>query len=503
MSLPDWLEPLYDGTQMRAIDAWAIERQGVPSLELMERAGEGLAALASELAPSGEIAIVAGKGNNAGDGFVAARLLAAAGREVSVLMAGDGAALSGDAAVNFARLAEGIVRPLADGIPAAAALVVDAVLGTGASGEPRGEALAAIEAIRDSRVAVLAADVPSGVDASSGETPGAAVCAAATATFHAAKLGLRVEPGRSCSGRVSVVDIGMPAGAPVAARAGLISDSVLGLVPHRGVHSTKFSSGRVLVAGGSAGLTGAPSLAALAAARAGAGYVTACVPASLSLVFESRLLEAMTIALPDLDGAHTPEGVAGLIEAASARGGALVLGPGLGRSDGAAEFARRVLEGVEVPVVLDADGLNAFAGAIDALGGNASVLTPHEGELARLLGLASSEAVAAARVAHARDAASRAQAVVVLKGDDTLVADPGGLVAVSGGASPALATAGTGDVLAGVIGAMLAKGLEPFAAACAGVRLHALAGIRAGAARGVDSVIASDVVEELGAVLRS
>ena len=347
----------------------------------MERAGSGLADAATAMAPGGRIVVVAGKGNNAGDGFVAARLLRAGGREVDVLMTAAREDFGGDAAANLERLPGDAPLPLEHGIAADAALVIDALLGTGATGAPRGRILEAIEAIRACRAPVLAADVPSGVDASTGETEGLAVLAAATATFHAAKPGLWITPGRDCAGEVSVIDIGIPDGAPVEADAGLIREAVLGEIPRRGGHSTKFSSGRVLVAGGSSGLTGAPCLAALAAARAGAGYVTVCVPASLSLVFESRLLETMTIALPDAHGAHVEAGVEGLREAVSARGGALVLGPGLGRSDGAARFARGALEAVEVPVVLDADGLNAYAGDLAALHGRAAVLTPHEGEL--------------------------------------------------------------------------------------------------------------------------
>jgi NAD(P)H-hydrate epimerase len=342
--------------------------------------------------------------------------------------------------------------------------------------------------------------VPSGVDASSGEVAGDAVVASATATFHAAKPGLWIEPGRGHAGRVRVVDIGIPDGSPAQADVGLIRDSVLESIPRRGPGSTKFTSGRVLVAGGSAGLTGAPSLAAMAAARAGAGYVTVCVPSSLSIVFETRLLEAMTVAVADDGGAHTAAGVSAVVEAASERGGALVLGPGLGRGDGAREFARGVLAAVEVPVVLDADGLNAFAGDAGSLGGRAAVLTPHAGELGRLLDVDSAE-VERARLRFAREAAQRTGGVIVLKGDDTLVATPGGEVGVSPGATAALATAGTGDVLSGVIAAMLAKGLEPFVAACAGVRLHALAGIAAAALQGsVEGVIASDVIEALARV---
>jgi len=505
MSLPGWLEPLYDAPRMRAIDSWAIERQGVPSLELMERAGAGLAAIAAAMAGDGRIVVVAGKGNNAGDGLVAARLLRAAGREVDVLAAGAPAGFSGDAAVNLERLGGAAPLPLEHGIAPDAALVIDALLGTGATGAPRGEILAAIEAIRAWGGAVLAADVPSGVDASSGELAGRAVAASATATFHAAKPGLWIEPGRSCAGRVEVVDIGMPAGAPVEADVGLIRDAVLEQIPRRTAHSTKFSSGRVLVVGGSPGLTGAPCLAALAAARAGAGYVTACVPASLALVFESRLLEAMTLALPDEGGCHTPAGVPRLLEAVAGRGSAfsaLALGPGLGRGESAAAFVRAVLAGAGLPVVLDADGLNVYAGDIDALRGQAAVLTPHEGELGRLLGDGGPGGISAARLRCARDGAARAQAVVVLKGDDTLVVAPDGTVAVNPGATPALATAGTGDVLAGVTAAMLAKELDPFTAACAAVRLHALAAIRAAATHGVEGVIASDVIAELGAVRR-
>jgi NAD(P)H-hydrate epimerase len=218
------------------------------------------------------------------------------------------------------------------------------------------------------------------------------------------------------------------------------------------------------------------------------------------MVFETRLLEAMTLAVAEDGGAHSAAGVEAVAEAAASRGGALVLGPGLGRSDGAREFAHGVLGAVEVAVVLDADGLNAFAGDGAALGGRAAVLTPHAGELGRLLGV-DSEEVERSRLRFAREAAALTGGVVVLKGDDTLVAAPGGPVAVSPGASPALATAGTGDVLSGVVAAMLAKGLDPFVAACAGVRLHALAGIAAAGARGgVEGVIASDVIEALAGV---
>jgi NAD(P)H-hydrate epimerase len=328
---------------------------------------------------------------------------------------------------------------------------------------------------------------------------GEAVHATATATFAAAKPGLWINPGKTYAGAVRVVDIGIPEGAPVdEPDVGLIDDAaLLELLPSRASGWTKFTSGHVLVAGGSRGLTGAPSLSAEGAQRAGAGYVTACVPASLQTIFELRLVEVMTRGLPDYDGAHTAAGVEEVLELAQ-RGGALVVGPGIGRTDGAFAFARDLVARADVPVVLDADGLNAHAGDLAALAGRSAptILTPHEGELGRLLGV-DSGVVQARRLEHARAAATAAQAIVLLKGDDTLVAQPDGLVAVSPGATGALATAGTGDVLTGVIAAMLARDLDPFAAACAGARLHARAGIHAAHEKGVDGVIARDVIEAL------
>jgi NAD(P)H-hydrate epimerase len=498
-ALPDWLEPLPDAEQMRAADAWAIEQQGIPSLDLMERAGAGLVRVVQERAPDGPVAVVCGKGNNGGDGLVAARLLRDAGREVRALLTAPAEELRGDARANLERLpgpAPVMFQPAAlEG----AAAVVDALLGTGFADVPREPAAGAIEAINASGAVVVAADVPSGVDASSGTVAGAAVRADATASFHAAKPGLWIAPGKQCAGEVHVIDIGIPHGAPSAPAIGLIRASAARIVPRRQPGSTKFSEGAVLVVGGSTGLTGAPSLAAEAATRAGAGYVTTAVPASLSLVFELRLLEVMTRRLPDVDGALAPSALDEALRAAE-RADAMVLGPGLGRGDGPRAFACYLAARTRLPLLLDADGLNAHAGGLLALANRSAptVLTPHAGELARLLDIHSSQ-VEAERLARAREAAETANAVVVLKGDDTLVAEPAGRVGVSPGSSPALATAGTGDVLSGVIGALLAKGLVPFDAACAGVSLHAEAGRRAAGLHGPDTVIAHDVIEALRA----
>ncbi len=495
----DWLEPLPDAEQQRAIDRWAIDECGIPGIELMERAGAGLAELVRARAPEGPVAVVCGKGNNGGDGLVAARLLRDSGREVEVLLLAEPQALHGDARTNLERLPGDPARPFEAAALSGAAAIIDAILGTGFAGEPHEPARGAIEAINAVAhdAVVIACDVPSGVDASSGETAGAAVTAAATATFHAGKPGLWIAPGKQHAGEVTVIDIGIPPGAPVVAHIGLIADNVTDGIPRRGRESTKFAAGSVLVCGGSLGLTGAPCLASESAMRAGAGYVTALVPASLNVVFEQRLLEVMTVALPDQDGALQRAG-AEQVRQRSGRADALVLGPGLGREPETVGLCRELARGVEIPLVLDADGLNAHAERLEPLAKRTAptVLTPHAGELGRLLGLCSEE-IDRRRLAYARRAAALAGAVVVLKGDDTIVAEPSGRVGVSRGGAPALATAGTGDVLSGLVGAYLAKHMDPFHAACAGVLVHVRAGRLAAEWIGPEGVIARDVIEAL------
>jgi ADP-dependent NAD(P)H-hydrate dehydratase / NAD(P)H-hydrate epimerase len=497
MSLPSWLDPLFEAEEMRAADAHAIEQAGVPSLDLMERAGIGLARVTAEAARPGRVRVVVGKGNNGGDGLVLARLLRAEGREVDVLVLADPGELRGDAATNLERLPGDPPRPFAPEALEGSGCVVDAMLGTGFSGAPREPVAGAITAINEGIAPVVACDVPSGVNASTGEIDGEAVRAAVTATFHGSKVGLHVAPGAFHAGRVEVVEIGIPRGAPGAARAGLVSERVLGLFPRRSREGNKFVSGTVVVAGGAAGLTGAPAMAAMAAQRAGAGYVQAAVPEPAEQALDLRLLEAMTRGLPHEDGGHTPAGVEPLLEMAG-RAGAVVLGPGLGRTDGAVEFAQRAARAVEAPLLVDADGLNAHAERLELFASRSAptVLTPHEGELGRLLGTESEE-VSAHRLAGAREAASASGAIVLLKGDDTLVVRPDGFVAVSPGGTPALATAGTGDVLSGLIGALLAKGMDPFEAACLGMLAHVRAGRAAAERVGADHVIAGDVIEAL------
>lgn len=503
-TLPHWLAPLPDAAAQRALDRWAIEELGIPGVELMERAGAGLAELVSERAPEGAVVVVCGKGNNGGDGLVTARLLRERGRAVRVLLLGAAEEYEGDARTNLERLPGAAPDAFAPERLAGASVIVDAILGTGFSGAARDPAAGAIEAINAAgeRAAVVACDVPSGVDASTGEVHGVAARAAATATFNAAKPGLWISPGKAHAGEVKVVDIGIPPGGPASAVVGLIGPAVLSAIPRRGSDSTKFSAGQVFVCGGSTGLTGAPCMASEAAMRAGAGYVTALIPRSLDPIFEVRLLEVMTVPLPDENGALTTEAGNEVLERCE-RADSLVLGPGLGRRPESLQLARSLARRVSVPLVLDADGLTAHANRLELLSGRvaATVLTPHAGELARLLSTDSSS-VGSQRLESAREAASKSGAIVVLKGDDTLVAHPDGRVAVNPGGAPALATAGTGDVLSGALAAMLAKHVDAFTATCAAVFAHAAAGRLAAREIGPEGVIASDVIARLPAALQ-
>src|SRR3954463_7386344 len=503
MSLPRWMEPLLEAGESRELDRWAINEKKIAADELMERAGEGLAGVVARRAPAGRIAIVCGKGNNGGDGIVAARLLRQAGREGEIRGGWPPEWIGEDAQAQLKKLPGPAPIPFEAGKLNKADVIVDCLLGTGSSGSPRSPADQVIEEMEAAKAPVIACDVPSGVDATTGEVEGPAVHCVATATFHRPKAGLWVRPGKEYAGDVEVVDIGIPKGGPARPEAGLIGATVLREVPRRSATSTKFSSGNVFIIGGSRGLTGAPCMSALAAMRAGAGYVTVGAPASLELSFTVRLLEAMVVGLPeDGDGPLDASGVEPVLNAVG-RADAVVLGPGLSKDPEAQALARAVAPRIDVPLGIDADGLNAVAGRREEiLSGRRwpTVLTPHAGELGRLLEVDSAD-VERSRLRHVREAAAISKAFVVLKGDDTLVAAPSGRVAISRGRAPGLATAGTGDVLSGVIAAMLAKGMPVAQGACAGVYAHLRAGQIAAAPHGPDGVIASDVIAALPAAL--
>jgi ADP-dependent NAD(P)H-hydrate dehydratase / NAD(P)H-hydrate epimerase len=409
--------------------------------ELMERAGTAVADVVDERF-EGRVAVVCGRGNNGGDGRVCARVLRERGRDVVQV---DGFGELGDPDV-----------------------IVDALLGIGLKDAPREDVARMIERINTAGKPVVAVDVPSGVNASTGEVAGAAVHAEITVTFGASKVGLAIAPGRFHAGSVHVAWIGLE---PTGHEHALVPASLLLEVPRKSAESTKYRAGSVLVVGGSSGLTGAPILAALAAFRADAGYVTVAAPESAIPAIEGRVLEAVKRPLPeDTSGRLLARSAESILEVAE-RADAVVLGPGLGRSDGTRDLVRILLEQVPVPLVLDADGLWELEPFTRAA---TTVMTPHAGELARLLGTEVEE-VEAHRLEAVRRAASRFGSTVLLKGADTLIASPREGVLIAGFGAPSLATAGTGDVLAGVIGAFLAKGMEPRLGAAAAAVTHGLA----------------------------
>lgn len=508
--MASWLDPVFDADQMRSVDAWAIEEQGIASLELMETAGRHLAEAVSQLRPDAKVVVVCGGGNNGGDGLVAARHLSGSGQSVAVVMLAAPDRMSADAQHNLGRLPRDVAVTWdrdAIELPASlgeAGVVVDALLGTGFRGEPRPHVAAAIEAINAAEAPVVAADVPSGVDASSGEVASLAVEATVTVSFHAAKIGHLVAPGKHHCGDLKVVAIGIPEGAPVARPvSGRIRSQVLANLARRGATSTKFSSGQVVVVGGSRGLTGAPCLAAMAAIRSGAGYATVAVPADLEPIFEQKLTEVMSVGCSGPAGRLGREAAETVMRACE-RAAAVVIGPGAGRDDETLELIRELAVRIEAPVVIDADALFAFneehlASLRERRG--VTILTPHEGEMGRLLAL-SSASIRRRRVAAAREAAERSGSVVLLKGDDSLVLDSERL-AINDLSSPALATAGSGDVLSGVVAALLARSSDPFQAVAAAVYAHARAGRIAADRIGLaESVIASDVIAALPSALR-
>lgn len=491
-------EALFTASEIRAAEA----TYSGSSLDLMERAGRSCAEAAVARFPGiGRWGVHCGGGSNGGDGLVVARHLRRLGRDVELVLRCDANRYSGNAAENFRRCRELAINPVET--PTATDGVVDALLGTGFVGEPRSDAGAAIDDINRRDCPVVSVDVPSGVDASSGEIGTRAVQAELTVSFHARKLGHMVAPGSLFSGEVIVADIGLDSAQAATSEAanGRICPGIVARIGARAAGDNKYTAGSVVVVGGSPGLTGAPALTARAALRAGAGVVVECVPASLRAVFEAQSLEVMTRSCADLDGVLNMEALP-IIAAAASKAGAVAIGPGLGRSDAARDLVEALMDELTQPIVLDADGLWALGENLESVRSRTSptVLTPHAGELGRLLGRPSSW-VDAHRLTAVTEAAARADAVVVLKGADTLVAGAENGVLVSDLGTPGLATAGSGDVLTGIVAAALSRRLGPLDAAAVGVAIAGLAARRAGAQVGMPGLIASDVVAAIPAIV--
>ncbi|MBI5236057.1 MAG: NAD(P)H-hydrate dehydratase [Deltaproteobacteria bacterium] len=508
---------------IKKIDHAAVSMYGMRSIQLMENAGAGVAGVAVKefggRIEGRKVAVIVGKGNNAGDGYVCARLLANMGARVTVFSLASSNELKGDCLLNerIWRQMHGEVRSIADGASFRnernrnslkhASIVVDAIFGTGLSVPVSGVYADAIKLINELGKKVVSIDIPSGIDATTGAVLGIAVKAAVTATMAMPKLGTYIYPGREYAGRLETIDIGCPAC--------LLTDETIkeNLVTGRWVagilkkmrrppDSHKGSFGHTLIIGGSTGKTGAPYMAAMGAMRAGAGLATIALPKGLEPMMSAKTTEVMTLGLPDeKDGTLGPEAAKVVIKAMRSKA-VICIGPGLGFSSGSTSLVSSIIGRAGAPVVIDADGLNAVAASVAALkkAKTPLVLTPHPGEAARLLGKDIS-AVQSDRVGAARTLAERAGAVVLLKGASSVVAEPDGCIYVNPTGNPALATAGTGDVLSGIVAGLLSRGLSPVEAASCGAYLHGKAADDYKTLHGGTGMIATDLLQLIPSVI--
>ena len=495
---------------IRELDRRAIEEAGIPGVVLMENAGRAVFDFIQErFGPVRDrhFWVFCGTGNNGGDGFVAARYLALVGARVHIELAGEEDKIAGDARTHYNLMRQEGVRP---GIGApSAGIKVDALLGIGASGAPRGDYAYNIRRINADSYPTVSVDIPSGVDADTGKTAGEAVRATVTVTFGYPKLGMFLAPGAECAGEIVVSDIGFPWETlkPENAYRWIQSVDLRGLIPRRAPESHKGMFGHVLILGGSRGMSGAPTMAARAALRMGAGLVTIAAPDSAQALIAPRIDEAMTRSLPERDGALAGSAFDFVVDSA-ARADVLCIGPGATRKPEARDLMLRVLREIDKPAVLDADGLNALADRPESMGERtaAAVLTPHPGECARLLGV-ETDCIEADRIGAVRKAATRYHTVCVLKGRRTLIADgrPGkesAPISINTSGNPGMATGGSGDSLTGIIGALIGQGHDAYEAACLGVYLHGRAGDLAAETVGETSLIAGDIIDAIPEAIR-
>lgn len=494
---------LLTAAQMRLLDRTATETYLIPSLLLMENAALGACGILREAWPEAQqIAIICGPGQNGGDGYAMARHLSNEGVDVTIFRI-EGGSVPGDASANLA-IAEAMGLPVEVVDESFATrilvmdLIVDAMFGTGLTRPLEGTAAVVVDAINGSGVPVISLDLPSGIDASRGGVPGPAVRADLTVTFASAKLAHLVEPASSHCGEVVVVDIGIPPREieQIDAASVIDADLVIETIPLRPADSHKGTWGHAAIIAGSPGRSGAAILAARGAIRGGAGLVTVFTDSETAGIVDTVSVESMS---QTVDWDVPVEDIVSQL----GRSNAVLIGPGLIDDETSWKRIRSLVERIELPLVADAGAINAFSGNPRGLRGSfPRILTPHPGELARLLGVESSY-VSDHRLECARDAAGETGCIVVLKGSGTIVAAPDGRTAVSAAGSPALGTGGTGDVLGGVAVALLARRIETFRAACVAVWLHARAGELIAARLGDSGLTATELADTIPLALRS
>lgn len=505
---------LVSAAQMQALDRRTINEAGVSGLTLMERAGAGVVAhLKEQFGPLARkpVAIICGKGNNGGDGLVVARLLLRTRARVQVLLLSPPQSLSVDAAVMHRRLKKAahaidlrIVtsRHQIESRLAESEVIVDALLGTGLSAPVSGLYREAIEAINTSGKSIVAVDIPSGIHADTGAVMGAAVRVSLTVTFGLPKIGLFVGTGIDHAGTIRLVDIGIPPSFidSIESRTGLLThEEACALVPARRPSSHKGTFGHAGIIAGSVGKTGAAAMTAMAALKVGTGLVTVAIPASVNDTLEAKLLEAMTVPMPETKARTFARSALDRLTSFSSARTAIALGPGLSTHPETVELVHELVKKIDKPCVLDADALNALSGKAALLTECKvpPVLTPHPGEMARLEPGATPQSINADRIDVARRFARERGVIVVLKGARTVIARPDGMVAICPTGNPGMATAGTGDALTGMIVGFLAQGLSQWDAACAATYYHGLAGDLAAASVGQAGMTAGDLIHHI------
>lgn len=514
------MEPIVTSDEMRAIDRHATQHLRIPSLLLMENAGRGVADVierAYSPLKGKSIAVVCGKGSNGGDGFVAARHLALRGATVHILPVGGVSSLAGNTKINFnivkqmeAQGSDGgvklrIHRSPKPGMLPKFDLIVDALIGTGFSGNPRRTVGQWLEWMNSSKTPIISIDLPSGVNADNGDAAETAVRAEMTVTMSMRKVGLSIGKGKNLAGRLEIIDIGIPNRRSKKHATFLVERvDVQSALPARRFDAHKYSTGKILVIAGSPGLTGAAAMSSVSAMRMGAGAVVLCTPQSGSPILSRKLTEVMVHPMPE-----TPEGSIslGAYEAITRHcdwADVIVIGPGLSRNDETQALVRELAGNCMKPMLLDADALYAISGDLTILRKRKTdhlILTPHLGEFAKLTG-EPIDRIRLDRVALARTFARKHDVTLVLKSETTVTAASSGTVFVNPTGNPGMATAGSGDVLAGVIAGVWAQGMESESAAWSGVYLHGLAGDLAAAKFGERSLMALDVQHYLPEALR-